>query len=68
MTAPRPDARQAALDSYARFQQRMADPAYAAHVHAIVAEAPPLSEEQRHTLAGIFHGTLPPRQTRKAAS
>lgn len=47
------------MSGYESYLRRMADPAYAAAVRALVAEAPPLTDEQRQTLRAIFHGSVP---------
>ena len=51
------------MSVYEDHLERMADPAYAAHVKAVVDKAPPLTDEQRHTLGGIFRGSVPSRST-----
>lgn len=41
---------------------------YAAHVKAVVDQAPPLTDGQKHTLGVIFRASVPPAaKTRKTA-
>lgn len=47
------------MTGYESHLQEMADPVYVAAVRAVVAEAPPLTDEQRQTLRAIFHGSVP---------
>jgi hypothetical protein len=47
------------MNSYEAHLKRMSDPAYAAAVRAVVAKAPPLTEEQKARLRVAFFGPAP---------
>jgi hypothetical protein len=49
-------------------RERMADPEFAAAVRAVVAQAPPLTQERRDAVATSLRGALPlSAETRKTA-
>lgn len=51
MTAP---TRGVGVERPSTHAERMADPAYAAHVRAIAAQAPPATAEEIRTVRGLF--------------